>query len=1114
MWSFRSRRAWLQVCLLSLLAVLPSQAQTSRGTVSGRVADSQKSVVPGATVELTALATNVNRITTTNEAGVYRFDAVDLGRYSLKVKSTGFQTFSMQQFEVSAAQVVTLDANLQLGEVQQVIEVNAGSIQLQAETMGRGKSIAVNDIQELPFANRNPVTLATTAPGVVSSKYATPSNSFIVNGGRGRSNNFMIDGTDNNDISVAGQAFTIGNPGSVQEVSVQTSNFDAEFGRAGGGVVNVITKSGTNTFHGTAGFVLDSTRDDAISSSLAQDPSIRARGKNLPGTEQQFDGTLGGRIIRDRTFFHLSFLELRQFSQSSNEMVSPTAAGRATLLNLFPKGKNANADLLQNISAGYNGVFNNFLIPLGAGRPDVEFGHIVIPYSQQARDRQYAVKVDHRFTDKDTLAGRVLVDDLLQPTGGETLSFPSFTTSASQKTTSAALYETHIFSPSMTNELRVAFTRFEFDVPLDPANSLGATLPQIAIASINTLSSGVYGIRSSFPQGRTFNNYVLQDTVSVVRGTHSIRAGFDLMNQRARQAAPFNDRGTLSYGNSSPSGGTSFSGLANFLDDFGGVGAAARTFGTPFYYPSLVRQAYFAQDRWRVTDSITATIGLRYEYFGTPMNVIKTPAYIGIFNVDPVTFQSPFTLPNKVNADKNNFGPIAGLVYSPAGNSTGWFGRLLGEKKTAIRMGFGMGYDSFFNNITSNAVAGAPNAVASSESSQATTATPRGSANFSALIPKVRPAITPLLSQSGIDQNLRNPYYMRWSAGVQRELPGSLLLDISYVGSRGVRLYAQEDLNPLVPVELQHAVPDTVPASRKMARLDPLSGSRSIRTNGGSSIYHSGQTELKRRFRNGMSFTAAYTFSKVIDNTSEIFSYGNTANLSVQSVPSIYGGLSVDRAVGFFDRTHRGVFTYNYQLPFMKNQQGVLGHLIGGWELSGLTTYESGTPYSIVNGQDADGLGGGTADRPNFNPAGRAGVRAVPAPASPTGYINPDDANRPIDPKDARYIGIAANNGLKRTSGGNLGRNTQRAPGLKNWDVNAIKNIHLTERFQLQFRAEFYNIFNTPQYGTVSVSPFAPSQLVQTVAANVTASQPGLFLKETAMDGGGRVIRWQLRLQF
>jgi hypothetical protein len=583
------------------------------------------------------------------------------------------------------------------------------------------------------------------------------------------------------------------------------------------------------------------------------------------------------------------------------------------------------------------------------------------------------------------------------------------------------------------------------------------------------------------------------------------------MNQRARQAAPFNERGLLQYGASS--GAQSFSGLANFLDDFGGSGgAASRTFGSPFYYPSLYRQAYFAQDRWRATDSLTLTLGLRYEYFGTPMNVIKTPAYIGIFNVNPTTFESPFTLPNKVSADKNNFGPVAGLVYSPSADS-GILGRLIGQKKTAVRMGFGMGYDSFFNNITSNAVAAAPNAVSSAETSQVSTATPRGTANLSALIPKTAPGISPLLSQSGIEQNLRNPYYMRWSAGIQRELPGNWLLDMSYVGSRGIRLFAQEDLNPLVTAELQTPVPASVPANRKQARLDPLSGPRNIRTNGGSSIYHSGQLELKRRFSNGFSFTGAYTYSKVIDNASEIFSYGNTANIAGQAVPSIYGGLSLDRSVGFFDRTHRGVFTYNYEVPFMKSQRGIIGHFLGGWEAAGLTTYESGTPYSVANGQDADGLGG-AGDRPDYNPAGRPGVRAVPDSSSPTGYVNPEDGRKPIDPKDAQYIGLPANDGKKRTRTGNLGRNTLRGPGLKNWDLNAIKNIRISERFQLQFRAEFYNVFNTPQYGVVSASPFAVAQSTQTIPASVFNSQAGVFLKETVADGGGRVIRWQLRLRF
>jgi hypothetical protein len=212
------------------------------------------------------------------------------------------------------------------------------------------------------------------------------------------------------------------------------------------------------------------------------------------------------------------------------------------------------------------------------------------------------------------------------------------------------------------------------------------------------------------------------------------------------------------------------------------------------------------------------------------------------------------------------------------------------------------------------------------------------------------------------------------------------------------------------------------------------------------------------------------------------------------------------------------VFNYIYELPFMKAQRGILGHAAGGWQVAGLTTYESGTPFTVVNGQDADGIGGATYDRPNFNPNGTPGVRAVPDPSSPTGYVNPDvlvnGQRTPIDPNTARYIGIAANTGQTRKPSGNLGRNTERGPGLKNWNVNLIKNTRISEKFAIQLRAEFYNIFNSPMYGTVSVSPFAPSQTTQSIGASVFGSQPGVFLNRTIPDGGGRVIRWQLRLNF
>jgi hypothetical protein len=309
-----------------------------------------------------------------------------------------------------------------------------------------------------------------------------------------------------------------------------------------------------------------------------------------------------------------------------------------------------------------------------------------------------------------------------------------------------------------------------------------------------------------------------------------------------------------------------------------------------------------------------------------------------------------------------------------------------------------------------------------------------------------------------------------------------------------------------------------VPVSRTQARLDPLQGSRQIRTNGASSSYNSFQAEVKRRFSNGLQFNSSYTWSKAIDNASELFSFGNTATLAIWALPPYFGGGTLDRAVSSFDRPHRWVFSYVYELPWLKEQRNLLGYIAGGWQVSGLTAYESGNPYTITNGQDADGLEG--TDRPNFNPLGQAGVRARPDTTSPTGYVNPDVVDAagnatPIDPMQARYIGLPTNPDGNRVGPiGNLGRNTERSPGLKNWDVNVVKRFRVTEGIALQVRGEFYNVFNTPQYGTVSVSPFAPAQNTQSIPANVNTSQPGVFANERSVDGGGRVVRYQLRLEF
>jgi len=1151
-------RILMFIAVLLGMALL-AQAQTSRGTVSGVVTDPNAAVIPGAEVTLTNKETTVSRTTVTNDEGLYRFEAVDLGSYSVKIGAPNFGTIVNDNVVVNANQTSTVDAQLALGSQEVTVNVTAeaGAL-LQTEAPVRGGNISRAQITDLPFANRNPVSLALTLPGVSSNRGGFGDNTFSVNGARGRSNNFLIDGTENNDISVAGQGFKITNPDAVQEVSVQTSNYDAEFGRSGGGVINTITKSGTNEFHGTLSYLLDSRIDDAITSSESRDPEIARRGHPPFGIENIFAGTLGGPLFlprfgeggpslyngRNKTFFFVSYQEDRQRANSQSQLTTPTAAGRARLRQLFPVGASSNVDLYLNATQNSVGVASPFNIPLGTvggvDRGNIEFGTFFRGFQFLNTDKQFQLRIDSQLTEKDQFSARLLTDSNIIPFGGTigTSTFEGFDADSTAKYYNFLLSNTHIFSPSFTNETRLAYNRIDLGFPIRDPNGPGGTLPSITVQLITGL-----GTSASFPQGRIANNYVVQDTATYVTGNHTFRGGVDFLRQISRQAAPFAPRGTATFAASN-----GFSAFANFIDNFGGAGGSTRRdFGSAIYNPALYRTAAFFQDRWKATEALTLTLGIRYESFGTPFNTLRTPAYTGLFNVDPATRLGPYALPNQVEPDRNNFAPTIGVAYSPS-LSNGFLGSLFGEKKTVLRAGYQIGYDSFFNNIASNAATSSPNIIVTTLNSAVTASTPRGTPNFLGTIPTTAAAVTPLSAQTLIAQNLVNPYYQRWSVGMQRELPFNTILDVSYVGSKGTKLYINEDANPLVPPNLRMNTPANYPnctpntnvtAAQGTAqfpagtlcplsgRLDNLQGSRSVRTNGGSSIYHAGQLEVRRRFANNFTVTGAYTFSKLIDNASEVFSSlsGGFSNQPFFQTPAVFGGDRLDRGLSLFDRTHRASITYIIDSPFFREQRGALGHLLGGFQLSGVTTFESGVPFTVFNGLDSDGIGGATVDRPDFNPNGQRGVRARPvvnAQGFITGYVNPDANNAPIDPNTAQFIGLptfVAGQAGSVPRVGNLGRNTERSPGINNFNVNVMKRTKLTEGTSIEFRTEFYNIFNHPQIGQGSSSPFSPTGNPtgsNFIASSVNTSTAGFFLQRNTSlaDAGGRVIRYQLKLIF
>lgn len=1136
----RSKVLILLVALFSFS--LTAAAQTSRGTVSGVVSDPAGAVVSGANITLTSAETGLSRNTTSNEEGYYRFEAVDLGTYSVNIAATGFGTLTKTNVTVNANQTSAIDAQLAPGGQEVTIDVigDAGAT-LQTEAPVRGGNISPVQITQLPVAGRNPVALALTLPGVSSNSGGYGVGTFSVNGARGRSNNFLIDGTENNDISVAGQGFQITNPDAVQEVSVQTSNYDSEFGRAGGAVVNVITRGGTNDFRGTLAFQYDSSADDAITSSQARNPAIIRqanqpagvipRGRRLSATEYFPAFTLGGPLHlprfgeggptyingRNRTFFFVAYQEDRFRSPGASvTLVTPTQVGRDRLRALFPLGTNVNVDTYLAATASAVATVadrpaisldNQNLPAAQQTRGQIQIGSFFRSYSSLSTGKQFQLRIDHRLGDNDQFSSRFLSDKTIQPKGG-VAGFEGFDADFASNYYNFLVAETHVFSPTLTNELRLSYNRIDLGFPISDAGGPAGSLPELAIGGLSNI-----GVSATFPQGRIANNYQIQDTATKVFGNHTFRGGVDYLRQISTQVAPANTRGSLAFAT-----GGGFTAFGNFVDNFGGVGGtASRTFGSATYNPALHRIATFFQDRWKATDALTLTLGLRYEYFGVPFNSLRTPAFTGLFNVDPVTRNGPFSQPNQVERDTNNLAPTAGIAYAPSYTS-GFMGRLFGERKSVIRAGYQIGYDSFFNNIASNAVASSPNTIVTTINSTANSGT-RGLSNFNTQFPTTAAAVSAASAQTLIAPNLVNPYYQRWSLGMQRELPFKTVIDVSYVGSKGTKLYINEDANPLARPE-QRITPAGV-TTGLTTRLDNIQGQRTVRTNGGSSSYNAGQVELRRRFADNFQVTAAYTFSKLISNADEVFSPGfGAAESATFAIPAVFGGDRLDRAVSTFDKTHRATFTYVIESPWFREQRGFVGKLLGGFQISGVTTYETGSPYSVLNGFDSDGTTG--ANRPNFNPNGQRGVRAVPqvdANNFITGYINPEviigrtTSGSPIfqtiDPNTAEFIvnptyvpGLAGS--VVRFGG--LGRNTQRTPPINNTNLNLLKRIKIGESRTIELRTEMFNAFNHPQFPTGGGF----------IAQTANALTQGIFLNPDVpgTSGGARVIRYQVKLLF
>ncbi len=1103
----RSKAGATFVVMLGALLVFSSivalAQTTSRGTITGTITDPTGAVVANTSVTITSIGTGVSRESTSNSAGIYRFEAIDLGNYTVAAQAPGFATMRKSGIEVQAARVLEIDFTLKVGQVSDVVvvEASAAEVGLQTSEQVRGAHIPVHAISSLPVAGLDTLTLAQTVPGVLISGQGTAARNinqngtfvFTANGQRPRGNSFLIDGVENNDISVTGPAYTITNPDAVEEVNIQTSNFSAEFGRAGGAVFNQITRSGTNSFHGSASYIYTGSAFKSLNfnqkiGGLTRPPRDI---ENIPSF------SVGGPVYfpklydgRKKTFFFAAAQWDREYGQAtSSSLLVPSVAGVAVLqaLAAFPACSNVALYLQALGSLRAVSQFSNFSIaaPSAAGTCNasartnqvVQFGQVVRLEPAVALDNNHQIRIDHVASNKQTMSWRWLYDKSSTAPGFNNL--PGFDNANTAIALSMAFTDTYVINPRWTNEFRFNYGRIGFDFPSAAADAFHTNLPNFFIAGI-----AGFGLATNIPQFRFANNWQYADTMTFVHGTHTFRFGADFLRQLARQHPPFNERGSLRY---LAAGATT--GLANFIDDFGGRGGRLnRLFGDSIYHPNLFRHSYFFQDSWKVRNDLVLNLGLRYENYGSPVNTFKIAAFT---DYDPVNFGTP----HKVDPDNNNFAPSVGFAWSPSG-------RILGQNKTVIRGGYQISYDTYFNNLLSNIAGDSPNALSFTFVSPNTG---RGTPGWGVLFAGT-PA-TPLTRATAQNnlfiKDMVNPYTQRWSLGFQREVPGGLIVDVAYVGSVSRKLYRSIDMNPVVNdltgdrlhQELQISA---APSTRRGQ------GIRTVRASSANSNYNSLQVEVRRRFAptplGNFAANGAYTWGHSLDEISDVFGQ-LSSDSSLQSVSQVLGASPrIDYGNSDFDYRHNGVIGMVWEIRGPKS--GVFGQILGGWSLSAIQRFQTGFPFTVHNGSDRNGDGQELPDRPDIgNASAPLNTRAVISSTCVTGFANPDASLACVDPNSVHFIEGA---GLPNAS--TVGRNSLRTPGLDLLSVNIAKTFRFSERMRLQYGLSMFNAYNTVNLNSVRAFPNS-FRTVNGTAAN-------RFLDSTLLNSSGRSMRMLLKLSW
>ncbi len=1124
-------RRLIQFALFALSCVLTAslaQAQRLDGTLRVTVTDKSGASVEDARVTVTNEATNVSATATASSAGTYVFPNLLVGTYRVTVEKDGFKKSVSKGVVVESNQVAETSALLEVGDVSSVVEVEAGAELVKTESSELGATFSGRVVNELPVntLGGDVKEFAVFAPGTTTQQGGVLGSGGSIGGTRPRFNGFSIDGVDDNRLDVNGPTQPVIQD-SVAEFTLLTNQFSAEYGHSSGGQFNIVTKSGTNDWHG-AGWWYNRNRDMNAATNQEKTANV-----GQPDIKNRYDynragASVGGPVLRNKLFIYGAYeFQNNGLGSQGATVTMPTASGISELQALNPDS--AVADILNQFPAAATKTGTTNVKDVNGGVHPIDVGQFSSSAPNFSNQHDFTVNTDLNLG-KHQLRGRVLYDRFRAPQVNPIQPQSQFTGTNQSDARKYIFTDAWSVSSRVINDFRASFSRLNGPNLVAPTQF--ANFPNVEIDEFGS-NVGPYSLA---PQGYTQNVYQLTDSVSYIRGKHTFKAGIEGRNY----IAPTNDlpraRGEWDYAT-----------LNSFINDFvpDGANGALRGAGTGSTADNYHAVYWFVQDDWKLTSRLTLNLGLRYEWSGVPRDEGKQ-ALNAIAN-DP-TFGLIFRKPK---SDTNNFGPHLGFAWDPTGRG-----------KWSVRGGAQIAYDVIPNNFAINSLPpelqteqnpaitcslSSPPAWCASFLNKAD-GTGRGFLAGGGLLQVNVPPTTQADARAATGNLIPDqvdPKVISWSLGVQHELFRDTSLEVRYVGTRSLELPVQQRLNsasafdsrfpgggltPLPTYFSSSDVPATIPtpvdtlAKIKAFNKAPLSvdGFLGVMTTFpplGSGIYHAVSADFMHRFTRGLYFRANYTFSKNIDNaTNELFSSFVNPRRSQDGY-----NFPGDRGLSALNIPQKFAITWVYDLPNVRTDNRFLRGAAHGWELSGTYLAESGQPVTPLSGVDSNFNGDTAGDRTVFNPAG---VGLTGTTVNPVCNDGGGGATRIISASSAacasaNVVGyVAVNSTARFVQAGvgalaNVGRNTVNSPGINTWNISVLKTNKLTERASLQFRFETYNTFNHRSFSVgLPTNNGAIDQATNTNPLNagyIFVTSP-TFLNKFSFDGGSRTLEVGLRL--